>query len=668
MADFCLGLLLSLLFLMSAWGWGQAIRHFVRVPLMRLGAFTAVTGLAWLAFLGGILNVADQARSRVLVSVILLGAVMAVAKVLRQRPWQRKSGPQVQPSSTTRLVSALPTAIACAVATFACAVLMPTSVFNFHDDFQTYLPRVVRMIESGSIAGNAFDGMGLDSLGTQSFFQGYFIALGGPRMANGFDAVCCLFLMLLLAAQLARAWRLPIWMQVLIVVTGAFITPQYVNISPLYSSALFTLALIAWATASASLLLRSGKTRRGMEVIGALLIAMLLSLKVTVATFAALQLSILYLVLFAKSQSRGAVFKSAVITATLALLLVLPWFLAHWPTIHHASELAAAFRSEGLLPAAEPSIAAHDIPKLLSLRSLYYGDFLGAYHFLVLSCLGAAIVAIIIWRRHQAQAAGLLSAVSAGFAVLGVYLINAHMFAIENAVRYSAPVLIGSFTAMVLCLVRFTRADKATAISRLRYFGATAIMLVAIAVFAKTFTTRLQIGMKERRAFTFPVNADYLAYCRESFSPAEMARAGELQQKVPPGARMLVWAGTPFHLDFARNELMTVTDPGLINPALHFPLGITPEVFTFFLNEWKIQYVLIDISGFGIKDVGNLMWQAESEDAINKKLAERGIYLRRVLAAVGGKGEILFADKRTVVFKMPPVNLPNAGVAPAAKK
>ena len=114
---------------------------------------------------------------------------------------------------------------------------------------------------------------------------------------------------------------------------------------------------------------------------------------------------------------------------------------------------------------------------------------------------------------------------------------------------------------------------------------------------------------------------------------------------------MLVWTETPFHFDFARHELMNVTDPGLINPALHFPLGFTPELFSFFLHQWEIQYVLIDIEGFGVKDVGKLMWQAESEDAISRKLAERGIYLRRVVAAIGGQGEIIFADKRTVLFQ-----------------
>jgi hypothetical protein len=49
------------------------------------------------------------------------------------------------------------------------------------------------------------------------------------------------------------------------------------------------------------------------------------------------------------------------------------------------------------------------------------------------------------------------------------------------------------------------------------------------------------------------------------------------------------------------------------------------------------------------------MWQAETDDAISRQLAERGIYLRRVLAAIGNRGKIIHADKRTVLFEISPI-------------
>jgi len=65
--------------------------------------------------------------------------------------------------------------------------------------------------------------------------------------------------------------------------------------------------------------------------------------------------------------------------------------------------------------------------------------------------------------------------------------------------------------------------------------------------------------------------------------------------------------------------------------------------------------VLLDVRGFGVKDVPTLAWQAKSEDAISRKLAERGIYLRQVLAAIGGESEVIHADNRTVLFKLNPI-------------
>ncbi len=652
MTDIFFGLAMSFIFLASAWGWGQILAAVYRVPLLRLGAFASAAGLALLAFIGGVLNLAGIAKSETLVSIVLLGAVFSIVVLVRKRPWQRFRQSLGSSAPARIFLLAVPTALACTAGIFASACLMPTSIFNFHDDFHTYIPRVVRILESGSIAGNPFDGMGLDSLGSQSFLQGFFVAMGGPRMANGFDAVCCLFLVLLLITQCARAWHLPVSLQILTVMAAAIITPQYVNISPLYSSALATLSLVVWGSALAKQLSVSGETIRGMECVGALLIALLISLKVTVATFAAIYLAALYTVLFAASSRKLVVAKSALMTALLSGIFVLPWILAHWPAIQHSREIAAALRTEGLLPATTPSMAAHDIPKLFSFRSLYYGDSLPAFHFLVLTCVATALLALVFWWKLKTRPAGFVSVTCAGFAVLGVYLINAHMFAFENAVRYSVPVLIACSVTLPMLLCRLSaRRGRANTMT----MGIGTVMVVTVAIFAKTFSTRMALAVREHRAFVFPVNADYLKYCRESFSRAETARAIEIQQKIPSGTKTLVWAATPFHLDFSRNELMTVTDPGLINPALHFPSDLKPEMFALFLQQWGIQYVLIDVRGFGIKDVGNLMWQAESEDSISRKLAERGIYLRRVLAAIGAQSEIVHADKRTVVFKLPSV-------------
>jgi hypothetical protein len=652
MNDICFGLALSLIFVTSAWGWGQAFATVYRLPILRLGAFTTVLGLAVLSFIGGILNLVGLAKSATLVSLVLLGGVFSIVVLLRNQGWRRAFRSSKSSVAGKRWLSLTPVFMALAITIFMGACLMPTSILNFHDDFHTYLPRVIRILESGSIAGNPFDGMGLDSLGTQSFFQGFFISIGGPRLAHGFDAVCCLFLTMLLIAQCTRIWRLPLALQILAVAAAAVITPQSVNISPLYSSVLVTLALLVWGSALAKQMFVSGQTARGMECAGALLVALLLCLKVTVATFAAVHLAVLYMVLFATSSRKLATAKSAMLTALLSVVFVLPWFLTHWPGVQHASEIGAAFRAEGLLPA-NSSMAAHDVRKLLSVGPLFYGDSLQAFHFLVLTCVAAALASTVLLWKLKGRSPGFANVISAGLAVAVVYLLNAHMFAYENAVRYSVPVLIGCFLFVPMFLCRLVMTQKRW--SKALMLVSAAVMIAAVAVFARTGSQRMWLAKNEHHSLQFPVNADYLNYCQESFSRAEAARAIEIQNKIPPGAKVFVWMATPFHLDFGRNQLMTMTDPGLINPALHFPTGVTPPRFAIFLEQWKAGYVLLDVRGFGIKDVPALASQAKSEDAISRKLAERGIYLRQVLAAIGSESDVIHADNRTVLFKLNPM-------------
>src|SRR5215212_9635116 len=176
MNDICFGMALSLIFVTSAWGWGQAFATVYRLPILRLGAFTTVLGLAVLSFIGGILNLVGFARSATLVSLVLLGGVFSVVVLLRNQGWRRVFRSSRSGVAEKRWLSLTPVFMALAITILAGVCLMPTSIFNFHDDFHTYLPRVIRILESGTIAGNPFDGMGLDSLGTQSFFQGFFIS------------------------------------------------------------------------------------------------------------------------------------------------------------------------------------------------------------------------------------------------------------------------------------------------------------------------------------------------------------------------------------------------------------------------------------------------------------------------------------------------------------
>src|SRR6185436_707279 len=123
-------------------------------------------------------------------------------------------------------------------------LLLPAGVFNIVDDFHMYVTRAARMMETGSLGGNPFDFLGLDSLGSASLFHAFFWTAGGLEAVTGFDAVAGFALCLLFIAELALRWRLPWWLGLSAVFGLVWINPQCVNISPVYSGAAGVMALI----------------------------------------------------------------------------------------------------------------------------------------------------------------------------------------------------------------------------------------------------------------------------------------------------------------------------------------------------------------------------------------------------------------------------------------
>ena len=294
------------LFLLSACGWGRLCRAFCDRRVFRYYSLTTILGLAALNAIGGLLNLLKWATTPVLFLLLLIGAAIAGVDLLKRCPW--RAGFRRRANDHKRLAGLaktfLPWLLVLTAGIGACLVLVPTTVFNFRDDLNTYVPRAVRMVQTGSVGGNAFDASGLDSLGSQSFFHGFFLSGQDIRWLNAFDAVACFALCLLLAAELVLRWRLPWFVGVLTVICVMVINPQCVNISPLYSGAALIASLIlcggflerAWKT---------GKTRRGFrpEITLALICSALATLKVTLAFFAAGYLLLLYPFILARTRA-----------------------------------------------------------------------------------------------------------------------------------------------------------------------------------------------------------------------------------------------------------------------------------------------------------------------------------------------------------------------------
>src|SRR5262245_9681444 len=148
-------------FLLAAYGWGQLCGLFCDVRILRFHSLSAVLGLALLNFIGALLNFFRWATAPVLFTLLFAGAVSAGVSLVKTRPWRefyqssRTGGGGSTGWCMGKGRSAISVILALIAGSGACLTLMPTTLFNAGDDFHTYAPRAVRMVQTGSVGGNA---------------------------------------------------------------------------------------------------------------------------------------------------------------------------------------------------------------------------------------------------------------------------------------------------------------------------------------------------------------------------------------------------------------------------------------------------------------------------------------------------------------------------------
>jgi hypothetical protein len=341
-----------------------------------------------------------------------------------------------------------------------------------------------------------------------------------------------------------------------------------------------------------------------------------------------------------------------VVACAIAVAL-LPWILLHAPTILRARDLAMPFAAAASLISKYPSLTSHDIPQLWSWTSLFWGDSIASFNFVVLLCLVAGITAAFPWRAHwrHPRVHGLLSVMAAGLAVPGVYLWNVNLFQVDDAIRYSLSPIIAAAPIALLCLLKFSRVHGARS-ARILGIGACCAMLAVVGVFGKTLGRRISTAANSHTTLAYPLTDRYLDYCQRATSRTQRQQARAFQQRMEAGATVFVSASAPFQFDYSRNRILTVCDGGLINPALHFPAGIDSDALRRYLRSYGIRYVLFQRDGEGITTIDALRPQLIWSNVIRRKLADYGIYFRESMTSLAAKSETLFENDRLILFDL----------------
>ena len=660
-----LAILTLIVLLTSSYGWGFAVVKWVVRDNSSFFSFLAAVGFACLIVLGGTLNLIGMAYPLGMQALLLPGlffflvSISARFMVLLQ-PNNASLLPSTNISRTSTLDRLLPIFFIAIAIVFFAATLLPTGIFNMHDDFHTYIPRPLTMLQTGTLNENPYELLGIDSLGAQAFLQGFFLLMLPVGYLPGLDAVFGLGLAGLLLTATAQRFDLSWIFAAPAILVFLVINPQSVNVSALYTSALAILGLLFTSCLLTERFYGSGMAKSlGLAVLAGLFIASLVALKTTMALFAAIYYAIFCLGLLATAQNKRHAFWLSATTCAAATIAISPWLLLHLPNYATAldTHLATASNTSGF------PLPKGNLSELLSTRDLFYGGSLLGYGSIIilLAVLGIFSIMFMLHGNPVKQRGYSLVSASACAAAIATFFLNGVLFDPNAAIRYICPVLIATLPFALLVsshnagpgfAARQPGAFKQAILQTVVLAGA----MLVIALFGNNFADRVKRAYSKHTTISLPINVPYIQY--NSYVLSEDARQSTLgiQLKTEPGKAIFAWISTPLHLDFARNKIFMVMEPGLTNPWLNLPLNGDSVEMAQFLKRQGIRYIMWEYQGTGMKYPWDYERMLLSPYPIYRRLAERNLYMRELLTSIMADGPYLYLENGIVLFDLDQIN------------
>jgi len=667
-------------------GWGGLAHRLCgggeRVPW----TYKAALGVPVVALLGAPLNLLKLAYPAVLDGIVVVGLLLAAVPAVAALRARRAAGART--GWRARLPDLLPRLVIGGAAVFLVVTLLPTGIFNHHDDMQKYFVPPLRMLATGTLGGNPFETTGFYSLGIQSYFQAFGMAHFPFPYLNAFDVVLCFLLTGLLLDDLGRRSGVAPAFRTLGALVLVAINPQYVNISSVFSGSL-AVAGLAW---SAILLFERIRTAppgalfRAAVPVG-LFAVLLMGLKLTHLPFGALFLGLLLALLphLAGSWRRVAPGVAGVVLGV--LLLGAPWAALYehtplGPLVAYTKTFALRTLEEipepppptleqgigeepGQLGGGAPAPVEPSVTQVFSTTEVYFGQRAMAYGVVALAVAAVSLLAALwlIRRRRDgdpALRAQLAVTLAAGVALLVYYLATPYVFQITQAIRYSAPLLIPTAVLAVLSAARL--AGEAGAARTLnRGLVAAACTGLVVGLFLRATVERADEAIEVRSLVSFKLAEPMLRYQVFAFAPDTAEPVHDAQARIPPGVPILAWINIPFRLDYRRNPVHTIPDPDFTMRWLGMPSGDDPEALAEFLRGRGIQYVIWAYNAPGMRSDAYL--RNDIASGINPSRGVLTLRFKEVLTALAREGRVVFDDGHIVTFALEP---PAPAVEPEA--
>lgn len=639
----------------ACYGWGHALVRWTAIRDKDDFAFLSVVGIACLIFLGGVLNLFRLAYPAALIILLLIGlAFFFIRSSANAKTWLAswRSGSLID-QKKLKSGYALPIGILAIAVGFYALTLLPAAAFNYGDDFLTYIPRPLRMLQTGTMVGDPFELFSVD-LGAQAFLHG-FVLLGFPiEYLQGFDAVFSFALAGMLLIAIGNKFKLH-WSYTAFALIGFIvINPQSVNISALYTGSAIILGILFASCHLLDQINKSGSD--AVPIISVVILGLLLAGAIAVKTsfasyvFAYFALFFTGLILISKDKRNHLKIGGFILLSTFVALL--PWLALH--ATNYVSTIHAVLHPSTVAVKSENAHPIRNIIPIFSANDLFYGSSYLSYGIILLMLFTLGSYSLLNAYSNKVtptQRGYFLVAAASCAAGVASYFFNDFYTVPESAVRYSCPVLIAALPFSWLAS-SMTTSNTAHPAKLLKLFGVkTAIMLsmslLVVTLFFNNFMSRIERAYYRHITLSFPISDRFIELIRYTTSPDAKQKIREIQYLTQPMQKILAWIDMPGDLDFARNEIYAVGPQGLRNPWIDIPFNENVDDIVQYLRGQGIRYIMWEYSDNYGRVATYQRW-----NAIGNRAGLKALYFRRMLALIMNGGSFLYNANGIVLFDL----------------
>jgi hypothetical protein len=548
--------------LISFVGWGVALTRLLFGSQATVDwGLKGAWGLALTVCAGGLLNFAAAVSRTVVITWVILGLLFWLVDLASRsgrawRKWHTAERGGTHDRRLTRVgivvgvLAALQyagwvyTPVMSGDSYFVFPQMSSSLVFNVHDDFHGYFVFARKMIDTGSLGQDPFSERRLNALGGQSFLQTFLLAVLPEENLHLLEPGLAILLVLGLLLGYFRERGIPARRGMWVLLAFLLVPPPYMNISALVTGLVLFIAL--YRTLASAEFRTAGAIRHA--VLAALCAAAICTLKSSLIPAGVLFLVFGYGAVLVASSFDRRVVRAAAAAFVLTVLFLLPWMLSMYDAFGTLlyPVLGVGPRATGVSPTGASLLGNLPIEDVIEMLF----DLVTSGSMVALAVCGFA------WYRFGTRAEtphrdSVLSLVASSFVAA---LLVALLLSGRDTYRFHYPFVM----AAILVSAASSLADTDAGASLRRLTTAVAASLLIGWVWTS-----------ERLFYSGLAQSTYAAITAQGMlSSHEREQYLRMQATIPAGQRLLTHLEKPFLLDFTRNPIFIVDNPGTMPPAI----------------------------------------------------------------------------------------------------